>query len=320
MTRIIAEALLMSDVSDHDQSSAPSHISPFERIRQVDGEREYWSARDLANTLGYTQWRNFEQAINRAIRACRNSGQDPADHFAGVSKMVSLGSGARRKLKDYHLSRYACYLIIQNADPEKDIVALGQSYFAIQTRRQEIADANILEGLTEDQRRLYLRGQLADHNRHLSQAANQSGVITTQDFAIFHDHGYMGLYGGLRAQDIHQRKALKPGEHILDHANSSELAANLFRSTQTEEKLRREHIKTREGANIAHFQVGKVVRRTIQELGGTMPEDQPTPGKSIRQLESEEHKRLQQHDKRNQTPQLPLFPNTDSLDDAGNEK
>jgi DNA-damage-inducible protein D len=182
------------------QPSTPSHISPFERIRQVaeDGG-EYWLARDLATVLDYAQWRNFEQAIERAIRAARNSGQDPADHFAEVSKMITAGKGARRKTKDYQLSRYACYLIIQNADPEKEIVALGQTYFAVQTRRQEVAEAELLAGLDEAQRRLYLRGQLADHNRNLSEAANQAGVLTAQDFAIFHDHGYMGLYGGLRA-------------------------------------------------------------------------------------------------------------------------
>ena len=304
----------MEDTANGDQQSpVPSHISPFERIRHLDGEREFWSARDLADVLGYTQWRNFEQAISRAIRACRTSGQDPADHFAETSKMVVIGSGARRNVKDYQLSRYACYLIIQNADPEKEIVALGQTYFAVQTRRQEVADAEILEGLNENQRRLYLRGQLADHNRNLSEAANQAGVVTAQDFAIFHDHGYMGLYGGLRAQDIHRRKGLKRGQHILDHMGSTELAANLFRATQTEEKLRRERITTKDGANVAHYQVGQVVRRTIQELGGTMPEHLPTPETSIKQLEAEERKRRMQAGLGQQMPQLPLFPD----DDAG---
>ena len=304
---------------EDEQSLAPSHISPFERIRQVaEDDSEYWLARDLATVLDYTQWRNFEQTIERAIRAARNSGQDPADHFAEVSKMVTIGSGARRKLRDYQLSRYACYLIIQNADPEKEIVALGQTYFAVQTRRQEVADAEVLAGLNEDQRRLYLRGQLADHNRNLSEAANQAGVLTAQDFAIFHDHGYMGLYGGLRAQDIHRRKELKRGQHILDYMGATELAANLFRATQTEEKLRREQIGTKEGANAAHLQVGQVVRRTIQELGGTMPEALPTPTKSIKELETEEHKRLQQHTPA-QTPQLPLFPLDDPSSDTQSE-
>lgn len=305
----------MSDTPVNDSSQpAPSHISPFEQIRQTaDDAGEYWYARDLAAVLGYQDWRNFDQAIDRAIRACRNSGQDPADHFAEISKMIIAGKGARRKVKDYQLSRYACYLIIQNADPEKEIVALGQTYFAVQTRRQEVSDAEMLAGLNEDQRRLYLRGQIADHNRQLSQAANQAGVITTQDFAIFHDHGYMGLYGGLRAQDIHQRKQLGRGQHILDHMGATELAANLFRATQTEEKLRREQIATREGANDAHFRVGQVVRRTIQELGGTMPESLPTPERSIKELEAEERKRLQRPADP-QTPQLPLFPDDEPSD------
>jgi DNA-damage-inducible protein D len=303
----------MDDRANDDQHSpAPSHISPFERIRQVEQEREFWRARDLADVLGYTQWRNFEQAISRAIRACRTSGQDPADHFAEISKLITIGKGGQRHVKDYQLSRYACYLIIQNADPEKDIVALGQTYFAVQTRRQEVADAEILEGLNENQRRLYLRGQLADHNRNLSEAANQAGVVTAQDFAIFHDHGYMGLYGGLRAQDIHRRKGLKKSQHILDHMGSTELAANLFRATQTEEKLRREQIVTKDGANAAHYQVGQVVRRTIAELGGTMPEHLPTPDTSIKQLEAEERTRRMQAGQGQEMPQLPLFPDDDA--------
>ena len=303
----------MDDIENEGQQSpVSSHISPFERIRQIEDEREFWSARDLADLLGYTQWRNFEQAITRAIRACRNSGQDSADHFAETSKMVGIGSGAQRRIKDYQLSRYACYLIIQNADPEKEIVALGQTYFAVQTRRQEVTEAEILAGLSENQRRLYLRGQLADHNRDLSAAANQAGVITALDFALFHDHGYMGLYGGLRAQDIHQRKGLKKGQQILDHMGSTELAANLFRATQTEEKLRREQIATKDGANAAHFQVGQVVRRTIQELGGTMPEQLPTPETSIKQIEAEERAQRRQVGRKQQMPQLPLFPDGDA--------
>jgi DNA-damage-inducible protein D len=307
----------MDDTANNDQQSpAPSHISPFERIRQVESEREFWAARDLAEVLGYTQWRNFEQAIGRAIRACRTSGQNPDDHFAETSKMVAIGSGARRNVKDYQLSRYACYLIIQNADPDKEIVALGQTYFAVQTRRQEIADAEILEGLDEDQRRLYLRGQLADHNRQLSEAANQAGVITAQDFAIFHDHGYMGLYGGLRAQDIHRRKGLKKAQQILDHMGSTELAANLFRATQTEEKLQREQITTKDSANAAHYQVGQVVRRTIQELGGTMPEHLPTPETSIKQLEAKERKQRRQVRQGQEMPQLPLFDGDEDAPDG----
>src|SRR6266508_5257711 len=204
----------------------------------------------------------------------------------------TAGKGGQRRVKDYQLSRYACYLIIQNADPEKEIVALGQTYFAVQTRRQEVADAEILEGLNENQRRLYLRGQLADHNRNLSEAANQAGVVTAQDFGIFHDHGYMGLYGGLRAQDIHDRKGLKKSQHILDHMGSTELAANLFRATQTDEKLRRDRIQGKEKANHTHYEVGQEVRETIRRLGGTLPEDLPAPQESIQQLQRKERKEV----------------------------
>ncbi len=213
--------------------------------------------------------------------------------------MIETGKGAKRRVEDFELSRYGCYLTLQNADPSKPIVALGQTYFAIQTRRQEIADE--LAGLTEDQRRLYLRGQLADHNRQLAEAASQAGVVKPIDFAVFQDHGYMGLYGGLKARDIHARKGLKKNQQIPDHMGSTELAANLFRATQTEEKIRREGIKGKDKANRTHFQVGRKVRQTIQELGGTMPEDLPTPKESIQQLQQREQKLLKQG------PQISLF-------------
>ncbi len=226
----------MSDNNDFiTEQASVSHMSPFEQIRK---EREdggkYWSARDLARVLDYSSWQKFSNAIRRAEIACGNSGQLVEDHFNHVVKMVELGSGAKRKIEDVHLSRYACYLIIQNADPSKEIVALGQTYFAVQTRRQEQADE--LAGLTEDQKRLYLRGDLSDHNRRLAEAAHQAGVVQSQDFALFQDHGYMGLYGGLRARDIHAKKELKKSQQILDHMGSEELAANLFRATQTEAK------------------------------------------------------------------------------------
>jgi len=279
-------------VSDEEQSATP-HLSPFESIRRVTEEgNEYWSARDLAKILGYTEFRKFSNAIQKAETACENSEQAISDHFAHVSEMVGIGSGAQRKIGDVHLSRYACYLLVQNADPSKEIVALGQTYFAIQTRRQEQADE--LAGLTEEQKRLYLRDQLSDHNRQLAEVASQAGVVKPADFALFQDHGYMGLYGGLRARDIHTRKQLKRNQHILDHMGSEELAANLFRATQTEAKLKREGTQGRETANQTHFQVGRKVRQTIVELGGTMPEQLPTPKESIQQLQQKEQKRLKQ--------------------------
>lgn len=279
-------------MSDEEQSATP-HLSPFESIRRVTEEgNEYWSARDLAKILGYTEFRKFSNAIQKAETACENSGQAVSDHFAHVSEMVGIGSGAQRKIGDVHLSRYACYLLVQNADPSKEIVALGQTYFAIQTRRQEQADE--LAGLTEEQKRLYLRDQLSDHNRQLAEVASQAGVVKPADFALFQDHGYMGLYGGLRARDIHTRKQLKRNQHILDHMGSEELAANLFRATQTEAKLKREGTQGREAANQTHFQVGRKVRQTIVELGGTMPEQLPTPKESIQQLQQKEQKRLKQ--------------------------
>src|SRR4051794_5884265 len=176
--------------------------------------------------------------------------------------MVTLGSGSQRKVEDYNLSRYGCYLVIQNADPAKEIVALGQTYFAVQTRRQEEADE--LAGLTEDQKRLYLRGELANHNKQLAEAANLAGVVRGIDFAIFQDHGYMGLYGGLRSRDIHRRKGLQKSQQILDHMGSTELAANLFRATQADEKLRRDQIQGINNANRTHYEVGQEVRETIQ--------------------------------------------------------
>ncbi len=279
-------------MSDEEQSATP-HLSPFESIRRVTEEgNEYWSARDLAKILGYTEFRKFSNAIQKAETACENSEQAISDHFAHVSEMVGIGSGAQRKIGNVHLSRYACYLLVQNADPSKEIVALGQTYFAIQTRRQEQADE--LAGLTEKQKRLYLRDQLSDHNRQLAEVASQAGVVKPADFALFQDHGYMGLYGGLRARDIHTRKQLKRNQHILDHMGSEELAANLFRATQTEAKLKREGTQGRETANQTHFQVGRKVRQTIVELGGTMPEQLPTPKESIQQLQQKEQKRLKQ--------------------------
>ena len=273
------------------QTPAAGHASPFESIRRTDEDgNEYWSARDLSKVLGYTEWRNFKSAIEKAQIACANSNQEISDHFVEANKLIESGKGARRQVEDVLLSRYACYLIVQNADPSKEIVALGQTYFAVQTRRAEMAD-DALAGLTEDQRRLYPRAQLTEHNRLLAAAANEAGVVAPDDFAIFQDHGYMGLYGGLKARDIHARKGLKKRQHILDHMGSTELAANLFRATQTEEKLRRENIQGKTASNQTHFEVGRKVRQTIEELGGTMPEELPTPPTSIQQLQRDEKQR-----------------------------
>lgn len=280
-------------MSDQQMPSA-GHASPFESIRRTDDEgHEYWSARDLSKVLGYTEYNKFKNAIQKAEVACEASNNEVSDHFAHVSDMIETGKGAHREVEDVLLSRYACYLIVQNADPSKEIVALGQTYFAVQTRRAEMADDE-LAGLTDDQKRLYVRAQLAEHNRLLATVASDAGVVTSRDFAIFQDHGYMGLYGGLKARDIHARKGLKKSQQILDHMGSTELAANLFRATQTEEKLRRENIQGKTAANQTHFAVGRKVRQTIEELGGTMPEDLPTPPKSIKQLEREEKQRASQ--------------------------
>ncbi len=277
--------------NDNENSRLP-HASPFEAIREeAEDGSEYWSARDLSKILGYVRWDKFKNAIVKAEEACQNSGQAVADHFSHVGKMIDLGKNAKRNIDDVLLSRYACYLIVQNADPSKPIVALGQTYFAVQTRRQELADE--LAALPEDQLRLLRRAQMTIYNSQLAGAAQISGVIEPMDFAIFQDHGYMGLYGGLKAKDIHDRKGLKKSQEMLDYMGSDELAANIFRASQTKQKLEREQIQGKEKANRTHFEVGKKVRQTIEELGGTLPEDLPTPAESIQQLQRKEQKQLQ---------------------------
>lgn len=273
-----------------------SPASGFERIRHLARGNEFWLARDLSKVLEYAQYRNFESVIGRAIEACRNSKLVVADHFAHMRKMVTLGSGATRFVEDWKLSRYACYLIVQNGDPAKSVIAQGQSYFAVQARQQELSDETHFERLSEDERRLMLRNELNRHNKTLSAAARSAGVGTSLDYAIFQDHGYRGLYGGRQAKDIHKIKKLKKSHKILDHMGSIELAANLFRATQTEEKLRRECVATKAQANTMHHDVGQRVRVTIRDLGGTMPEALPVPEKSIPQLEREKAKRLKAED------------------------
>ena len=258
----------------------------FEKIKHINEYgQEYWLARELQPVLEYSQWRRFTEAINRAKTACENSGHNVTDHFADVGKMVELGSGAKRNVEDYELSRYACYLIVMNGDPRKEIIALGQTYFAVKTRQQELIEN--YEELSEEQKRLAIRNEMKRHNSALADAAHDAGVIKPIDYAIFQNYGYMGLYNGLKAKDIKERKGLKKNQDILDYMGSTELAANLFRATQTEEKLRREHIQGKKEANKTHYEVGKKVRQTIAELGGTMPEDLPTPEKSVKQIEKE---------------------------------
>ncbi len=263
-----------------------NNLSVFEQIKQIDENgNEFWMARQLAKSLDYTDFRNFLGVIEKAKEACQNSGQAVANHLVEFNEVVAVGSGATHNYPSYKLSRYACYLIVQNADPSKEVVALGQTYFAVQTRIQEITQMEAYNQLSnEDEKRLFLRNELAKHNTHLAAAAKNAGVITSLDYAIFQNHGYMGLYGGLDAKAIHKSKGLKKSQQILDHMGSTELAANLFRATQTEEKLRRENIKGKQKANQTHFEVGKKVRKTIEELGGTMPENLPIAN-SIKEVE-----------------------------------
>lgn len=262
-----------------------THHATFESIRHVDANgNDFWLARKLAEVLDYSQYRHFIPVIERAKEACRNSGQAVDDHIEDVLTMVDIGSGAKRQVGDFRLSRYACYLIVQNGDPGKPVIANGQTYFAMQTRRQELTDDAKFAQLSEDEKRLAIRNELATHNRYLAAAAKDAGVETSLDYAIFQDHGYRGLYGGLSAKDIHARKGLKKSQKILDHMGSTELAANLFRATQTEEKLKRDHVQGKQRANQTHFEVGQKVRQTIKELGGTMPEALPLPEKSVKQL------------------------------------
>ena len=240
----------------------------FETIKRIDDNGiEYWSSRDLMRALEYADYRNFLGVIEKAKIACENSGELIHNHFVEADEMVKIGSGAEKSAKTVYLSRYDCYLIVQNSDPTKVVVAKGQAYFAIQTRRQEKTD-----NLVEDNKRVFLREQMKKHNVSLSQAASMAGVA---NYAIFQNYGYKGLYGGLTMQDIHRRKNLKHSQQILDHMGSEELAANLFRATQTDAKIRRENIKGETSANLAHYEVGQKVRNTISSLGGTMPENLP---------------------------------------------
>ena len=281
--RVLSKAL-----SDEEKNNYTESL--FESIRHVNKYgQEFWYARDLQIALEYTEWRNFCKVIEKAKEACRGSNNAVSDHFVDVNKIVNAGATSK-DIGDIQLSRYACYLIVQNGDPRKKGIALGQTYFAVKTRQQELIEN--YENLSEDQKRIAIRQEMKEHNKMLVAAAKDAGVETTLDYAIFQNYGYMGLYGGLKASDIKERKGLKKSQDILDYMGYEELAANLFRATQTEAKLRRENIQGKQEANKTHFEVGKKVRDTIKDLGGTMPEDLPTPEKSIQQLEREQKKKL----------------------------
>lgn len=259
----------------------------FEDIKHIDNNgNEYWYARELQNILEYTQWRRFENVINKAKIACKNSNIKVDDHFANVGKMVDIGSNTKRITKDYRLTRYACYLIAQNGDSRKEVIALAQTYFAIQTRKQELSEKEYNE-LTEDEKRLYRRNQARKGNYNLNKTAVKSGV---KDLARFHNAGYKGLYNGETADDIFKRKKLRYREDILDNMGSEELADNIFRIAQTDAKLKRDNVDNEYKANYVHYEVGKEIRNSIKRLGGTMPENLPTPYKSLKELEKENKK------------------------------
>lgn len=262
----------------------------FEDVKQINeyGE-EYWYARELQKVLEYAQWRNFETVIAKAKTACEQSGNHIADHFADVSKTIEMPKNATKEIEDFMLSRYACYLIVMNGDPRKEVIALGQTYFAIKTRQQEVIEN--FENLSEEQKRLAIRNEIVNHNKSLADAANKAGVNEPVEYAIFQNWGYKGLYGGMDMKAIHAHKGLKKSQKILDHMGSTELAANLFRATQAEEKLRRDNVQGKSNANKTHYEVGATVRKTIADLGGTMPENLPTPDKSIKQIEREVEKK-----------------------------
>lgn len=261
-----------------EEAAIESLLESFEDAsREDDNGVEYWSARDLQRLLDYTDYRNFLNTVDKAKASCVNSGHRVADHFVDVTDMVEIGSGAAREVDDVRLTRYACYLVAQNGDPRKHTVAFAQTYFAIQARRQELQDEEAAQGLplSEDERRVLLRNEIKEHNKNLASAAKGAGVVHPLEFAIFQNFGYKGLYGGLDRPAIQRKKGLRAKQALLDHVGSTELAANLFRATQTEEKLRRDNVKGKDAANATHYEVGRKVRRAIEDIGGTMPENLP---------------------------------------------
>lgn len=283
----IHERVLSKALSQEEENNYTETL--FESIKHVNEyDQEFWYARELQIALEYTEWRNFVKVVEKAINACLNSENDVQEHFVEVNKTIEMPKTAFKEIPDYELSRYACYLIVQNGDSRKKVIALGQSYFAIKTRQQELIEN--FDSLDEDRKRLAIRREMTEHNKQLVAAAKDAGVESNMDYAVFQNYGYMGLYGGLKAKDIHTRKGLKKSQNILDHMGYEELAANLFRATQAEAKLRRDNIQGKEKANQTHFDVGKEVRNTIKKIGGTMPEELPTPEKSIKQIEKEQKK------------------------------
>lgn len=290
-----------------------SEYKSFEDIKHKrDDGSEFWLARELQKTLEYTEWRNFSKVIDRAMLACKNAGFEVIDHFVEVDKTVEMpikptknkenfgfvevNKTKTKSIPDYELSRYACYLIVQNGDPRKEIIAIGQTYFAIQTRRQELND--YFNSLDEDNKRLVVRGDIKQWNQLLAESAHNAGVLTDEEFATFQNAGYMGLYGGETVADIHKRKGLKPNEKILDFMASPELIANLFRISQTEEKIKNEFIQGADNATKAHYEVGSAVRDAIKKVNGTLPENMETPKESISEIEKKKLKGLKKNAKK----------------------
>ena len=261
----------------------------FESIKHIDENGvEFWYARELMTMLEYKQWRRFEQVIEKAKEACENSNIKVDEHFAGVGKTSKMPNGGKKIIKDYKLTRYACYLIAQNGDSRKKAIAMAQTYFAVQTRKQEITRKEY-ENLSEDEKRLYTRKNVRDKNKYLFDTAKAAGV---KNYGKFNNYGYRGLYNGETAKDIANRKGISPREDILDYMSSTELAANLFRITQTDEVLKNKNIDNENDACRTHHNVGQAVRQTIKRIGGTMPEDLPTPSRSAKEIEKERNKNL----------------------------
>lgn len=265
-------------------------LDNFESIKHIDENGvEFWYARELMGVLNYTKWGNFIRVIEKAMMSVQSTNIEVSYHFADVGKTIEMPKNATKTIVDYKLTRYACYLIVQNGDPRKKEIALGQQYFAVQTRKQEILEEN-LENLSEDERRLFFRKQTKEHNKRLFKTAHEYSNVN--NYGKFNNSGYQGLYGGETASSIKKRKKIKEKEEILDYMNPTELAANFFRITQTDERLKKGDIKTEDEACKKHFEIGKTVRNTMKEISGVLPEDLPTPDKSIKDLEKEKKKKL----------------------------